>query len=69
MAIYFIIGIMLITWTTTRQVTKNRDYMFNYAFKQASWWFASIVCVIFWPLLVAWALYDAIRESKEIRGL
>ena len=63
MIIYFIIGIMLITWTTTRQVAKCENPVES-MFSQASWWAATIVCVIFWPLLVMWAIYDAYKEIK-----
>lgn len=61
MIAYIIIGIMLITWTTTRQVAKCENPVES-MFSQAAWWTATIVCVLFWPLLVAWAVHDAIKE-------
>ena len=64
MITYIIIGIMLITWTTSRQVTKREDYLES-MFCSAAWWAATIVCVLLWPLLVAWAVHDAIKELEE----
>lgn len=64
MIAYIIIGIMLITWTTSRQVVKREDY-WESMFCSAAWWAATIVCVLFWPLLVAWAVHDAIKELND----
>ena len=61
MITYIIIGIMLITWTTSRQVAKREDYLES-MFGSLAWWIATIVCVLFWPLLVAWAIHDAIKD-------
>ena len=69
MAIYFIIGAIILTFTTLSQVAKRRDYMLKCAFKQPSFWFATVLCAILWPILILWAWYDTIQFKKTMGDL
>ena len=62
--IYFIIGIMLLTWTSVRQWKRNREDMKS-NLKNPLWWTCTVMCAILWPVLVGWAIIDAIQIIRE----
>lgn len=53
---YFIVGIIIFTWTGLRIVAKNSE-----AIKQPYFWLGTLVSIIIWPVIVAWTIYDIIR--------
>ena len=61
--LYFIIGIIIFTWTGSRLVLKNKDYI-----KQPLFWVSTALCVIIWPVIIAWVIYDLIRMFVGLNG-
>lgn len=59
MFVYFIIGIIIITFTIYRTAVKDvKTYRSN--FLKPEWWIAAILCVVVWPVLVLWAIIDIV---------
>lgn len=65
MFIYLIIGIILITYTTIKSAEKYEDPVES-MFSQLHWWVATVICVIFWPVLVVWAMIDIFNEVEGL---
>ena len=64
MTAYFIIGIIIFTYTTIRMANEREDPVGS-MFSHWEWWLATVICVITWPAIVLWAVHDAIKELKE----
>lgn len=64
MITYFIIGIVIFTYTTISMLVRG-EHTAKDMFGEPAWWVATSICVIFWPVIVLWAIYDAIKELKE----
>ena len=63
--VYLIIGVGLLTYSSIRQAMKEQDFV-EVKLKSLFWWVATILCVIFWPVLLGGAIYDAVKIIKEI---
>ena len=59
MYVYFIIGIIIITFTSYRMAVKDAK-TFRSNLLKPTWWIATIACVVFWPVLVLWAIIDIV---------
>ena len=57
--IYFIIGAVLMAYSGAKQWERDNEYIKSHL---ALWLVVGIGCAILWPVLVAWAMYDAIQE-------
>ena len=63
--VYLIIGVGLLTYSSVRQAMKEQDFV-EVKLKSLPWWIATFLCVIFWPVLLGCAIYDAVKIIKEI---
>lgn len=66
MITYIIIGLIIIIYSSIRLLVKG-VYTVEEMLCTPDHWLAIFICVVLWPGLVAWALYDAIKEVKEER--
>lgn len=57
---YFVIGVILIGWTTYRQAVDDKE-QFKVDSRNPLFWLVGIGCVILWPILVASAIYKIVR--------
>lgn len=64
--VYLIIGVGLLTYSSVRQAMDEQDFV-EVKLKSALWWIATLLCVIFWPVLLGWAIYDAVKIIEEFR--
>lgn len=58
--VYLMIGLVMFTYTSLRIARKDPERMKN-NIREWIWWAATLVCVLVWPVILAWAIYDAIR--------
>lgn len=67
MIIYIIIGIIIFGFTTSSMVRKGKHIVKEILLEPA-YWIGTAICVIFWPIIIVWALYDGIKLYKDLRG-
>ena len=65
MITYFIIGTVLFTFTSIRMAIRDIEKMKS-NIRNPLWWVATVACVIFWPLVLGWAIYDGVRIIKDM---
>lgn len=61
---YLFIGIIIFTFTSMRMAVRDREAMKSNV-RDPMWWCATLGCVMIWPVIVAWAIYDVIRLFKK----
>ena len=66
--IYFIIGIVLLTFSSVLQYQSDKDEFIKTKFRFWLWWVVTIGCILLWPVLLVSSLYDAIRIIRDIYG-
>ena len=65
MLAYLIIGIALITYChISRAIREFEDLKRDILEYPICWLISTILCVLLWPVIVAWAVYDAIKMIK-----
>ena len=64
--VYFMIGAALLTYCSVSQYNRDKEDFIKTKFLNWIWWVATLVCVLLWPLLVSWAIIDAIRETRML---
>lgn len=65
MILYLTIGAALFTFTSVRMAIRDIAKM-KRNIRNPLWWIATIACVIFWPLVLGWAIYDGIQIIKDM---
>ena len=66
MLIYLIIGICLLTYSNISQAKENFEkWKKDILEYPGCWCVATILCILLWPILILWALYDAIKMVQE----
>lgn len=61
---YIIIGLIIFT-STSISIAQRDLNKFKKDVKTWQWWAAYVACVIFWPVIVMWAIYDGIKLIQE----
>ena len=64
--IYIIIGAALLTYTSVSQYNHDKEDFIKTRFRNWLWWVVTAGCALLWPVLMSWAIYDAIREVKML---
>lgn len=65
-AIYCIIGIALLTYSSVRQYQREKESFIKDKLQCWLWWVVTLGCTLLWPVLVVSCIYDAIREVRKI---
>lgn len=58
--VYFIIGIVMFTCTTVMMAVKDKE-RWKAARRDPNFYVATVICMIFWPVMIVWTIYDLIR--------
>ena len=67
MIIYFTIGVIIFACTSISMLVRKAETVES-MFLEPAYWIATIICVIIWPVIVGWGIYDLIqlvKQSKE----
>ena len=64
MIIYFIIGVIIFTLTSISMLVRGK-YTAKSMFLEPAYWIATTLCVIFWPIVVGWGIYDGIQLLRK----
>lgn len=64
MITYLVIGILIFTLTGYSAWTRDPEKM-NSDFRNPFWWIVTFGCVLVWPIIVGWAIYDVIKLTKN----
>ena len=62
MLIYLIIGIALMTYCNVSLAMEDfKDFKKNILEYPICWLISTVLCILLWPVLVVWAVYDTIK--------
>ena len=64
MFIYIIIGIIICTYSCSKLVERGK-YTEEELLSTPSYLLGITLIVLGWPLLVSWAIYESIKETRE----
>ena len=65
MLTYLVIGIAVLTYChISRAISEFKDFKKDILKYPICWLISTIICIMLWPVLVAWAVYDAIKILK-----
>ena len=65
MLTYLIIGMAVITFCIiSRAIREFKDLKKDILEYPICWSISTLLCIMLWPILVAWAVYDAIKMLK-----
>lgn len=65
MLTYLVIGIAVLTYChISRAIREFKDFKKDILEYPICWLISTIICIMLWPVLVAWAIYDAIKMLK-----
>lgn len=63
MFIYLIIGTIICLFTSYRMARRDIN-KFKSDIRNPLWWIVTVTCVVFWPVLLACAIYDLVKLLK-----
>ena len=66
MLTYLIIGIALLTYChISRAMREFEDFKKDILEYPICWLISTLLCIMLWPVIVVWAVYDAIKMVQE----
>lgn len=64
---YFIIGLIIGIYSLVGQAVDDKEE-FKSDCRKLTYWIGWVVCTIFWPVIIAWAIYKAIHILSSVQA-